>query len=88
MKEQIKIYKKRLRELGFRRKTDRVYWYDHNGLFYVVTFKMEGKDIDQPSQPPTGEHRCCGTPSSNMSAWETSKPIWSMSLPSILNVTT
>lgn len=47
MKEQIKRYKTRLRELGFKRKTDRVYWYDNNGLFYVVTFKMEGGEIDQ-----------------------------------------
>ena len=47
MKEQIKIYKKRLIALGFRRKSDRVFWYDNNGLFYVVTFKMEGGEIDQ-----------------------------------------
>ena len=47
MQNQIKIYKKRLREMGFKRKTDRVFYYDNNGLFYVVSFKMQGKDIDQ-----------------------------------------
>ena len=47
MQENIKEFKKRLRAIGFKRKSDRVYWYDNNGLFYVVSFKMEGKAVDQ-----------------------------------------
>ena len=47
MQEHIKTFKKRLREMGFQKKSDRVYWYGNNGLFYVVTFKMEGGEIDQ-----------------------------------------
>ncbi|MBR3482646.1 MAG: hypothetical protein IKH45_07155 [Neisseriaceae bacterium] len=47
MQTQIKLFKKRLREMGFKRKSDRVFYYDNNGLFYVVSFKMQGKDIDQ-----------------------------------------
>lgn len=43
MEEQVKAFKKRLRDMGFNRKTDRVFWYDNNGLFYVVSFKMSGK---------------------------------------------
>ena len=47
MQDHIKTFKKRLRDMGFQKKTDRVFWYDNKGLFYVVSFKMEGKDIDQ-----------------------------------------
>ena len=46
MQENIKEFKKRLRAMGFKRKSDRVYWYDNNGLFYVVSFKMEGKEVN------------------------------------------
>ena len=47
MQTQIKLFKKRLLAMGFHKKTDRVFYYDNNGLFYVVSFKMQGKDIDQ-----------------------------------------
>ena len=43
MQEHIKTFKKRLRGMGFQKKSDRVFWYDNNGLFYVVSFKMAGK---------------------------------------------
>lgn len=34
-------FKKKLKEMGFNRKSPRVFWYDNNGLFYVVSFKVE-----------------------------------------------
>ena len=43
MQTQIKLFKKRLREMGFKRKSDRVFYYDNNGLFYVVSFKMRAR---------------------------------------------
>ena len=43
MQDHIKTFKKRLRDMGFQKKTDRVFWYDNKGLFYVVSFKMAGK---------------------------------------------
>ena len=43
MQEHINTFKKRLRGMGFQKKSDRVFWYDNNGLFYVVSFKMAGK---------------------------------------------
>ena len=47
MQDNIKEFKKRLRAMGFKRKSARVYWYDNNGLFYVVSFKMAGREVDQ-----------------------------------------
>lgn len=39
-------FKKKLKEMGFKRKSPRVFWYDNNGLFYVVSFKIEkGKEL-------------------------------------------
>ena len=35
----MKEFKKKLVEMGFKRKSPRVFWYDNNGLFYVVSFK-------------------------------------------------
>ena len=45
MQTQIKLFKKRLLAIGFHKKTDRVFYYDNNGLFYVVSFKVKNKEI-------------------------------------------
>ena len=34
MQDHIKTFRKRLRGMGFQKKSDRVFWYDNNGLFY------------------------------------------------------
>ena len=43
----MKEFTKQLKEMGFKRKSQRVFWYDNNGLFYVVSFKIE-KDKELP----------------------------------------
>ena len=45
VQEVVKAFKKRLLALGFTKKTDRLFWYDNNGLFYVVSFKMKGREV-------------------------------------------
>ena len=43
----MKEFKTKLRAMGFKRKSDRCYYYDNNGLYYVVSFRIE-KDYPLP----------------------------------------
>lgn len=40
--ETLKTYKKALKQLGFRTITPNSYYYDNNGLYYIVSFKADG----------------------------------------------